>query len=101
MSKAVRFEVPKEVKDKKFEQEYLTTAQQVLKEQTVLRLFEQGKVSNGYAAKMLGLSRYQFIDLLAKHRVPLFNYAQEELDREFQAAAELNRKLKAGGKKKP
>ena len=66
MSKVVRFEVPKEVKDKKFEQEYLTAAQEVVKEQTILRLFEEGRVSTGYAAKILGLPRYQFVDLLAK-----------------------------------
>src|SRR5437867_3417526 len=86
MSKVVRFEVPKEVRDKKFEREYLTAAQEVLKEQTILRLFEEGRVSTGCAAKMLGLTRYQFVDLLAKHRVPLFDYSQEELDQEFQAA---------------
>ncbi len=101
MSKVVRFEVPEEVKDKKFEQEYLITAQQVLKEQTVLRLFEQGKASAGYAARMLNLTRYQFVDLLAKHRVPLFDYSQEDLQGEFRSAADLSRELNAEAKKKP
>jgi predicted HTH domain antitoxin len=100
MSKVVRFEVPKEVKGKKFEHEYLTTAQQVLRELTVLRLFEQGKVSTGYAAKLLCLTRYQFIDLMARHRVPLWNYSKEELAREFQAAVDLSRSLIGGQRRR-
>ena len=40
MSKVVRFEVPKEVQGTKAEREYLAAAQRVLKEQTVLRLYQ-------------------------------------------------------------
>jgi predicted HTH domain antitoxin len=50
----VQIDIPKEVKGKA-RQEYLATARELLKEQTVLRLFEEGKASAGYAANLLGL----------------------------------------------
>ena len=99
MSKVVKFAVPKEVEGTEVEEEYLSAAQQVVKEQTVLRLFEQGKVSAGYAARMLELDRYQFLDLLAKRNIPIFNYSEKELELEFQAVDDLSRKLTEEGEK--
>ena len=55
----VQIDVPKEVKGKA-KQEYLATTRELLKEQTVLRLFEEGKASAGFAANLLGLNRYEF-----------------------------------------
>ena len=36
------------------------------------KLFELGKVSSGLAAKVIGLSRIDFLDLLAKYKVSVF-----------------------------
>ena len=88
----VQIDIPKEVKGKA-RQEYLTTARELLKEQTVLRLFEEGKAAAGYAANLLELNRYEFDELLAKHRISPFNCTKEELDKEFEVGGELARKL--------
>jgi hypothetical protein len=50
MAKGFQLEVPKQ-KGTKLEQEFLTVAQAVLKEQAVLRLYSEGRVSTGTAAK--------------------------------------------------
>ena len=59
----VQIEVPKEMTGKVREQ-YLATAEELLKEQTVVRLFEEGKFSAGFAANLLGLNRSEFDVLL-------------------------------------
>ncbi|HEY3131932.1 MAG TPA: UPF0175 family protein [Acidobacteriota bacterium] len=96
----LRLEVPKEVRGKKFEREYVDAAQQVLKEQALLRLFEQGKVSAGYTAETLGMTRHEFYEWLAKSRVSPFNYSKEELIQEFVAAGKFAKQLKVRKSKK-
>ena len=94
----VQIEVLNEVKGKA-RQEYLATTRELLKEQTVLRLFEQGKVSAGFAANLLGLTRSEFDTLLSKHRISPFNYTADELDKEFEVVGQLARKLRSRSKK--
>ncbi len=89
----VQLDVPKDVKGKA-KQDYLATAQAFLKEQTILCMFEAGKISAGRAARLLGLDRYAMDDLLAKHRISPFNYAKEGLAQEAEAVGELAKKLK-------
>ncbi len=40
-----------------------------MKTSSLVKLFEIGKVSSGTAAKVLGLTRVDFLDLLAKYNV--------------------------------
>jgi predicted HTH domain antitoxin len=54
-------------------------------EAAVVKWYDEGRISSGYGAQMLGISRAEFLDLLARHRVSPFQYTPEEL------AAELNR----------
>jgi predicted HTH domain antitoxin len=42
---------------------------------SLVKLFELGKVSSGLAAKVLGLSRIDFLDLLAKYKVSVFGHS--------------------------
>jgi len=49
-----------------------------MKTSSLVKLFELGKVSSGTAAKVLGLSRFDFIELLAKYKVSPF--AQYDID---------------------
>jgi predicted HTH domain antitoxin len=67
----------------------------VLKEQTVLRLFEQGKIASGYAAQLLDISRREFLDLLARRGVPILSFTKAELKKEFEAADALVRQVRA------
>ena len=49
-----------------------------------IKLFEEGKVSLGYAAKMAGYSKRTFMELLGKKGIPVFNYDPEDLERELE-----------------
>ncbi len=43
-----------------------------MKISSLVKLFELGKVSSGIAAKVLGLSRVDFLELLSKYNVSVF-----------------------------
>jgi hypothetical protein len=83
---AFSLDVPNEAKKKKFEQDYLETAQTVLKEQTVLRLHQDGKISTGTGAKMLGMPLYAFMRFLGQHRVSTLRPTGKELAEDFRAS---------------
>ena len=48
-----------------------------------VKLFEMGKVSLGQAAKLAGFSKRGFMDVLGRHRVPIYNHSPEELREEM------------------
>jgi predicted HTH domain antitoxin len=48
----------------------------------MVKLFETGRLSLGQAAKAAGYSKQSFMELLGKHRVPVFDYPAEDLERE-------------------
>jgi len=50
-----------------------------------IKLYEVGKVSLGQAAKLAGFSRRAFIDVLGRHKIPVFDYSPEELKQEIDA----------------
>jgi predicted HTH domain antitoxin len=56
-----------------------------LVEAAVVKWYDEGRVSSGKGAEILGLSRADFLDLLFRHKVSPFQYSPEEL------AAEVNR----------
>ena len=45
-----------------------------IKTSSMVKLFELGKISSGIAAKVLGLSRLDFLELLAKYKVSAFGH---------------------------
>lgn len=44
-----------------------------VKRLVLVRLFEMGKISSGKAAKMLGINRITFLEMLANYNVSMFN----------------------------
>ena len=56
---------------------------QELREAAVLRWFEEGRVSQGQAAVLLGLGRGEFFDLLERHRISPIQMTDAELDEDF------------------
>jgi predicted HTH domain antitoxin len=44
-----------------------------MKTSSLVKLYELGKVSSGVAAKVLGLSRLEFLDLLARYNVSVLD----------------------------
>lgn len=52
-----------------------------MKVNSLVKLFELGKVSSGTAAKVLGLTRIDFLELLAKYKVSVLGqYNSDDLN---------------------
>ena len=49
----------------------------------VLRWFEEGRLSQGQAAEMLGLRRGEFFELLYEHKVSPVQMSVEDLEEDF------------------
>ena len=49
-----------------------------IKKISVIKLYELGKISSGMAAKVLDISRVDFIELLGKYKVSIFPYENKE-----------------------
>jgi predicted HTH domain antitoxin len=96
MSKvAFEIEVPNMLRGTPLEDKFVEAARQIIQEQTVIRLFEQGEVSSGYAASLLGVTKHDFIQLLSKNNVPFFNFTDEEWQDELANLAFADVQLKA------
>jgi len=50
------------------------------------KLYEEGKLSLGQAAELVGISKRAFAELLGKHNVSLFNYPASDLASDIQNA---------------
>ena len=78
MSRLLRFEceVPDAVFDDAFPEDQFV---QGLKEEAIIKLFRAERLSSGYAAKLLGITRRDFFDRLEQHGVPLATYSESDL----------------------
>ncbi len=63
--------------------------QQRVAEWLVLSLFTEGRISSGKAARLLDISRIEFLTLLRAHGIAYINYTPEELEEEFAAVDTL------------
>lgn len=54
-----------------------------VKRSLALRLVADGIISQGKAAEMAGMSRVEFLDLMAARRIPAANYPVEDLRQEL------------------
>lgn len=50
------------------------------------RLYEEGKLSLGQAAELVGLTKRTFMELLGKYGVSIFNYPASDLSRDVKNA---------------
>jgi len=50
------------------------------------KLYEQGKLSLGEAADLVGLSKRTFAELLGKYNVSIFNYTSSDLSKDTKNA---------------
>ncbi len=55
----------------------------------VLSLFTEERVSSGKAARLLGISRVEFLALLCRRGIAYVNYTPDELEQEFAAVDTL------------
>lgn len=68
-------------------------AGQVAKELVVLELFREGEISGGKAAEILGLTKSQFITLLAARGVPYLDVDGLDLVSDVEAALRASHPL--------
>ena len=48
-----------------------------IKKLSLIKLYELGKISSGFAAKLLGIGRIEFLELLGKYNVSYFHRGLE------------------------
>ncbi len=60
-----------------------------VKEWLVLSLFTDNLISSGKAAKLLGISRVEFLALLRKRGIAYIDYSSQELEDEFVAVENM------------
>jgi predicted HTH domain antitoxin len=56
------------------------------KEWVVLELFQEGEISAGKAAEILGIPKTRFLDLLDRRNLPYLDASPTELERDLAAA---------------
>ncbi len=66
--------------------------QRRLTEWLVLSLFTEGHITSGKAARLLDITRIQFLALLRSRGIAYINYTPEELAEEFEAVNKLEDK---------
>ncbi|MBI3988868.1 MAG: UPF0175 family protein [candidate division NC10 bacterium] len=96
MPRLLRFEwdVPDGLFDEQFrEEEFL----QGLKEEAVLKLFQAGRITSGSGAKLLGMTRRDFLELLYRRGVPYFRYSPQQFRQELEAVEQLGEELEKRG----
>ena len=52
----------------------------------MLDLLREARISQGYAARMLGITRWDILDLMALHAIPSGPETPEEMRRDVEAA---------------
>ena len=63
--------------------------QKRLEEWAVFSLFTEGHISSGKAAKLLQITRIEFLDLLRHRGIAYLNYTEEELEEELSSVQNL------------
>jgi predicted HTH domain antitoxin len=61
---------------------------------TLGHLYEQGKISSGIGAQVLGCDRLEFYRLLSEHGFSVIDYPAEELEAEAQSSREIAARVK-------
>lgn len=57
-----------------------------------LKMFELGKISSGKAAEFAGMSRVEFLETCGKYKVSVFNYSEDEIEKELMRDLEILKK---------
>ena len=65
----VQVQVPDELLENIAQTELQALAQEAL----LVKLYEMGEISSGWAAEVLSISRREFLDVLGRYGVPIFD----------------------------
>lgn len=94
MPKKIQFEweLPDDAFGEGFQEETFVAK---VKEDTVMRLLKERRISQGKAAELLGIGRHDLFNLMAQYEIPVIDMSPEELQQEFQRADEIFREKRA------
>ena len=84
MLKAISIELPEEIVEL-FGQRELEASH---KKWTLLELVRAGKLSSGKASEILGMTRWEFMELMSAHDIPMANFPEEGLQRQVKEKEE-------------
>jgi predicted HTH domain antitoxin len=59
-----------------------------------LSFYQDRTLSLGKAARLAGMSRWEFIEFLSDNDIPVLDYSEEELAAEFKAARKLGEEIR-------
>lgn len=80
ISRKLVLEFPEEISEKDLEDEEV---QRRSKEGAVFEPLRKKKISQGKAAELLGITRNELFDLMAKFDIPVIDMSEEELKKEL------------------
>lgn len=83
----VHLEVPQGLRDLGCTDEEIRREVPIL---LVVKRFRQGTISSGKAARILGMSRHEFLEVLAREGIPLFDPTPSELEDELKTVRSLD-----------
>ena len=76
--KTISIEFPEEIIELFGEEELKNFVRKL----SVLDLVKKGKLSSGKAAEILGITRWDFMELMSDYDIPIANFPPEELERQ-------------------
>ncbi len=93
MPRALRleWELPDEAFGEEFDE---ATFVSTVKKEVVMRLLKDRRISQGKASELLGISRHDLFDLMARYDIPVTDLSPEEMAQEFAQADKLFRRPK-------
>lgn len=93
MARALRleWELPDEAFGEDFDE---TTFVSTVKVEVVMRLLKDRRISQGKASELLGISRHDLFDLMARYDIPVTDLSPEEMTQEFAQSDKLFRRPK-------
>jgi predicted HTH domain antitoxin len=65
------------------------------KKNLALMLFREGRLSFGKATELAGVSRWEFMELARKEKIPLGEPTSEELEEEFRLSQKIAKESRA------
>ncbi len=81
---ARRVKLDLELPDELFSQLQENEIESKVKEALVMEFLREHRLSQGKAAEILGVSRYEMFDLMTKYHVPVIDLTSEELKTDLQ-----------------
>ena len=82
----LKLEVEVDVRDEGVDKKLLT---EHLRKEAIPALFADRKIAAGEAARSLGTTRIEFIDLCQKRGIPLYDYTLEDFDQDLKTIDDL------------